>query len=74
MMLLPYSSDPLTGSLIPSMSTPGRKIKDKRNAVDEIDIVGNIANPKYPTYNLLLVDVTLSKKLPQELFECIKLI
>ncbi len=58
MMLLPYRSEPATGSLIPSMSTGGAATKAVMKHTVAANRVGIISTPNQPTYRRLLVEVT----------------
>jgi hypothetical protein len=62
MMLLPYMSDPATGSRIPSMSTGGAATKAVMKHTVAASSVGIISTPNQPTYRRLLVEVTHSQK------------
>ena len=57
MMLLPYSNDPATGSLIPSMSTGGAAMKAMMKHVVAARSVGIISTPNQPMYSRFSVDV-----------------
>jgi len=57
-MLLPYISEPATGSLIPSMSTGGAAIKATMKQIVAARRQGIIRVPNHPTYRRLLVEVT----------------
>ena len=61
MMLLPYMSDPATGSRIPSMSTGGAAMKATMKQIVAANRVGIISVPNQPTYKRLLVEVTHSQ-------------
>ena len=62
MMLLPYMSEPATGSRIPSISTGGAAMNATMKQVVAANSVGIISTPNQPTYKRLLVDVTHSQK------------
>lgn len=57
-MLLPYISEPATGSLIPSISTGGAATNATMKQIVAVRIVGMSKTPNQPTYNRLLVEVT----------------
>lgn len=57
MMLLPYMSDPETGSRIPSMSTGGAAMNAMMNSEVAVSNVGTMITPNQPRYRRLLVDV-----------------
>ena len=65
MMLFPYSSEPATGSRIPSMSTGGAAMNATMKQMVAVNRVGIISTPNQPTYKRLLVEVTHSQKLSQ---------
>jgi hypothetical protein len=58
MMLLPYMSEPATGSRIPSISTGGAATKAVMKQIVAASRVGIIRTPNQPTYRRLLVLVT----------------
>ena len=62
MMLLPYMSEPATGSRIPSISTGGAAMNATMKQTVAANSVGIISTPNQPTYKRLLVDVTHSQK------------
>ena len=70
MMLLPYMSEPATGSRIPSMSTGGAAMKATIKQMVAANRVGIIRTPNQPTYRRLLVEVTHSQNDSQVLFDC----
>ena len=61
MMLLPYMSEPATGSRIPSISTGGAATNATMKQMVAASSVGIISTPNQPTYKRLLVDVTHSQ-------------
>ena len=61
MMLLPYMSEPATGSRIPSMSTGGAAMNATMKQMVAANRVGIISTPNQPTYRRLLVEVTQSQ-------------
>ena len=65
MMLLPYMSEPATGSRMPSMSTGGAAMKATMKHTVAANRVGIIRTPNQPTYNLLFVLVTQEQKFSQ---------
>jgi hypothetical protein len=58
MMLLPYISEPATGSRMPSMSTGGAAMKATMKQMVALSSVGIISTPNQPTSRRLLVEVT----------------
>ncbi len=62
MMLLPYMSEPATGSRIPSISTGGAAMNATMKQTVAANRVGIISTPNQPTYRRLLVEVTHSQK------------
>ena len=64
-MLLPYISDPDTGSRIPSMSTGGAAMKAMMNTEVAVSRVGIMITPNQPKYRRLLVDVMNDANLSQ---------
>ena len=64
-MLLPYSSDPETGSQIPSMSTGGAATNATMKTVVAVSRVGIIRTPNHPTYSLFCVEVMNDASLVQ---------
>ena len=70
MMLLPYMSEPATGSRMPSMSTGGAATKATMKQMVAANSVGIISTPNQPTYRRLLVEVTHSQKESHEEVDC----
>tara|TARA_R100001224_G_scaffold48035_1_gene27752 strand:- start:362 stop:667 length:306 start_codon:yes stop_codon:yes gene_type:complete len=65
MILFPYSNDPDTGSLIPSISTGGAATNAIIKQIAAASRHGIISVPNQPTYKRLLVDVTHEQKSSQ---------
>ena len=65
MMLLPYISEPATGSRMPSMSTGGAATNAVMKQMVAANRVGIISTPNQPTYRRLLVEVTQEQKFSQ---------
>jgi len=70
MMLLPYMSEPATGSRIPSISTGGAATNATMKQIVAASNVGIISTPNQPTYRRLFVDVTHSQKDSHEEVDC----
>ena len=70
MMLLPYMSEPATGSRIPSISTGGAATKATTKQIVAAKSVGIISTPNQPTYKRLLVEVTHSQNCSHEEVDC----
>ena len=69
MMLLPYMSEPATGSRIPSMSTGGAAMKATMKQMVAASKQGIISTPNQPTYKRLSVEVTQLQNCSQALVE-----
>jgi hypothetical protein len=66
-MLLPYNSEPETGSRIPSMSTGGAAMKAMMNTLVAVKRQGIMITPNQPMYKRFSVEVIHSQKRAQRL-------